>query len=301
MRFSVVFNNSNDSILFETVYNADLLTYFVDKANSKGYNLFSDHRRVDKGLLPLLGHCNAMVNKIDNVLCDLCNIKFPKTSTLLDCLDQRWLNQVHALWAKSQQRTIDIDELCWSPLAQRRLLGKMLHEKYPDTIRRVPLADALSKLGHIDAYEEVNMSVHRLESFLSKNIEFSCDAKWQVFNNPLHDCMVSNNDTVNFLFGYTYVGRQFYNKWQHFDTELEFDDHYNYEQLEWAFDINLARPQTVPYSKEFLAWCKLKGVAPITTQIPIANIVDLDKNLSYYRRMLYTNSQLGNQARLEIH
>ena len=113
--------------------------------------------------------------------------------------------------------------------------------------------------------------------------------------------MISNNDVVNLSFGYTYVGRQFYNKWQYWDTDLEFVDHYNYETLEYAFQLNLARPQTIPYSKEFIHWQHQKGVKAITTQIPIANIIDLEKNLKYYRTMLYKNSKANNRATLLLH
>jgi len=42
----------------------------------------------------------------------------------------------------------------------------------------------------------------------------------------------------------------------------------------------------------------LKNMKPITTQVPIANVVDLEKNLKSYRTILYSNSLAGNQARL---
>ena len=145
------------------------------------------------------------------------------------------------------------------------------------------------------------MTVHRLEKFFASNIEFKADTKWQVFDNPFVNSMVTNNDILNFSFGYTYVGRQYYNKWQYYDTNLDCVDHYNYETLEFAFQINLDRPQTIPYSKEFLKWCHDKNVPAISCQIPIANAVDLEKNLKYYRTILFKNSQAGNRAKLVIH
>ncbi len=157
------------------------------------------------------------------------------------------------------------------------------------------------KLGYIYPYEEVNLTVHRLERYFAKDIEYKSDTKWQVFDNPFSSTMVSNNDVVNFSFGYTYVGRQYYNKWQFYDTNLSCVDHYNYETLEYAFQLNLDRPQTIPYSKEFLEWCTQHQVLPITTQIPIANAVDINKHLKYYRILLYTNSRASNRARLVIH
>jgi hypothetical protein len=173
---------------------------------------------------------------------------------------------------------------------------------YPDEIRQVKIAPVMEKLGYLYPYEEVNMSVHRLESvFNMSNLEFKADQKWNVFDNPFTETMVSNNDIVNFSFGYTYVGRQYYNKFEYFDTELQYDDHYNYESLEFAFQLNLAKPQTIPYSSEFVKWASEHNVKPITTQLPIANLANIDSNLFEYRKILYRNSRDNNRARIVLH
>jgi len=231
----------------------------------------------------------------------VCDQKFAEHTDLIEYLDQKFLNQQHEQWVQSQQNMVDIDKLRFSQDKTVSRLGWRLHDLYPDEIRQIRLAEAMQKLGLIFPYEEVNMTVHRLEQFFAKNIEFKSRSKWQVFDNPFQDTMISNNDVVNLSFGYTYVGRQFYNKWQYFDTDLDCVDHYNYETLEYAFQINLARPQTIPYSKEFINWQQQKGVKAIATQIPIANIIDLEKNLKYYRTMLYKNSKANNRATLLLH
>jgi hypothetical protein len=231
----------------------------------------------------------------------LCNQKFTQHTDLLEYLDQKFLNRQHEQWVLSQQTIVDIDRLRFSQDKAVSQLGWRLHDLYPDEIRQIRLAEAMQKLGFIFPYEEVNMTVHRLEHFFAKKIEFKSHSKWQVFDNPFQDTMISNNDVVNLSFGYTYVGRQFYNKWQYFDTDLDCVDHYNYETLEYAFQINLDRPQTIPYSKEFINWQQQKGVKAIATQIPIANIIDLEKNLKYYRTMLYKNSKANNRATLLLH
>lgn len=283
MRFSLNFNNSGDCIKFETVANEDLLEFFINKADLHGHNSFTDDRSIQKELDRLLTECHWALSKTNEVLYDLYGKNFPQQDLLLEYLDQKHLNRQHALWVKSQQHEINIDQLRRSENSAQSCLGEKLHDLYPDHIRKITLAEAMIKLGYIFPYEEVNLTVHRLENFFARKIEFRADAKWEVFDNPYHDSMISTNDVVNLCFGYTYVGRQYYDKWQYFDTDLECDDHYNYEKLEWAFQINLDRPQTIPYSPEFLSWCELKGVRPITTQLPIANIVDLEKNLSYYK------------------
>jgi hypothetical protein len=301
MKFSLIFENSNDSIEFDVVNNADLFEYFVNQCNKTHNNQFSEDQRVSRTVSRLLDEIHHNLTLTNSILPALGYQTFQENNNVLEYLDQHHLNRQHADWVASQQHEINIDQLRFSNNSEVSAVGWKLHNLYPDQIRTIKLAEAMQKLGFIFPYEEVNMTVHRLEVFFSKNIEFKSKNKWNVFDNVFIDSMISNNDVVNFSFGYTYVGRQHYNKWQFWDTDLEFADHYNYETLEYAFQINLDRPQTVPYSPEFLQWCQTKQVKPISCQIPIANVVDLEKNLKYYRTMLYNNSKAKNQATLTIH
>lgn len=299
MKFKLEFDNSQDAIPFEVVYNHDMIEWYINRASQEGHNSFSSPvvaSQCDR----LLNELHWALSKTNEVLWLLCGEKFPEQHNRLDYLDQTFLNRQHESWVKSQSLVIDIDQLRHSAHVGQAKLGNMLHDMYPDEIRKIKLAEAMAKLGYIFPYEEVNLTVHRLEHFFAQDIEFMADAKWQVFENSFHSTMTSNNDIVNFGFGYTYVGRQYYNKWKYFDTELACTDHYNYETLEWAFQINLGRPETVAYSPEFLNWCANHNVPPVTTQIPIANAIDLEKNLHHYRAILYKNSQQNNQAKLII-
>ncbi len=300
MKFNLVFENTNDHIPFEVTYNHALFEWFVKKAAQTKNNRFSDNRKIHTSCNQLLTELHWSLSSVNEILWPLYEQTFPQSDVLTDYLDQKFLNRQHDLWVKSQFHTVNIDQLRYSEHADKNKLGNQLHELYPDSIRNIKLAEAMIKLGRIYAYEEVNLTVHRLESFFAQDIEFNADQKWQVFDNPFIDQIESVNDVVNFSFGYTYVGRQYYNKWKYFDTELECTDHYNYETLEWAFQINLNRPETVQYSPEFIQWCQHHNVPPITTQIPIANVVDLDKKLHYYRTILYKNSQQNNQASLTL-
>lgn len=301
MKFSLVFDHSGEEIVFDVVYNSDILEYFVDQSDKNNCNSFTDGHNIANSVGNLLNELHNAVSLTNSVSYSLCGIKFTEHNNRLDYLDQRFLNRQHEQWVLSQNQKIDIDKLRFSSDKETSRLGWKLHDQYPDDVKKIRIAEAMQKLGYIFPYEEVNMTVHRLEGYFSKNIEFRSEKKWQVFENPFRSTMISNNDVVNFSFGYTYVGRQYYNKWQYYDTNLECTDHYNYETLEYAFQINFDRPQTVPYSKEFLEWCQMQGVPPISTQIPIANAVDLERNLKHYRTILYKNSLAGNRASIKIH
>jgi hypothetical protein len=301
MKFSLVFDKSGDWLPFEVVYNHELFEFFVDQANQKHQNSFLNNQTLFKNVDKHITHLHWAISKTNEVLYRLIGKSFDQHTDLEKYLDQQFLNKTHSDWVFSQCEDVDIDKLRYSANSNTARLGNQLHDLYPDEIRVVKTAPAMEKLGYIYPYEEVNLGVHRLETAFTKhNLEFSADGKWDVFDNPFIDSVVSNNNVTNFSFGYTYVGRQYYNKFECFDDKLEYPDHYNYEQLEFSFQLNLQKPQTIPYSKEAVAWASTHGVPLITNQLPIANIVGISENLFEYRKVLFRNSRDNNRASIKF-
>lgn len=301
MKFSLVFAVSNHSIDFEVVNNGDILGCLVEQAIEAQANEFSDNQVMSRKVLTCVNDITHSVSLSNTVLGNLGAKPFPTRTDLLEYLDQRVLNSLHEQWVRSQALMFDIDQLRFCEHSGRSRIGWKLWELYPDHIRKVALAEIMTKLGYIVPYEDINMGVHRLEHLFMCNTEYCSVHKWKTFENPFVDSMISNHDVVNFSLSYTYVGRQMYNRWEHWDTELEFTDHYNFETLEHAFQLNLARPQTRSYSPEFLFWCQRHNVPAVTTQLPIANAIDIEKHLTYYRTVLYQNSLAANTASIVIH
>ena len=297
MKFFIVFDKSGDTIPFEVKYNHELFDYFVTKANLESQNSFSLGRDFYKETSQKITHLHWAISKTNEVFYDLFGSSFSEQTNLDNYLNQSFLNKVHSDWAFSHDHTLNIDTLRTSSDSIRAYFGNMLHEQYPDEIREIKTAPLLEKIGYIYPYREINMGIHRLESSFG-NIELKAENKWEVFPNPFVDKMITNNDVVNFSFGYTYVGRQYYNKFKFFDTELDCPDNYNYEKLEFAFQINLSKPETVPFSKESTEWANRHNIKLVAEQIPIANIMDLEDKLFDYRKILYKNSQENNCAKL---
>lgn len=301
MKFFLVFEKSGDCLPFEVVSNHEIFEFFVDQANQKHQNSFSNNRTLFNELDKKITHLHWAISKTNEVLYHLIGKSLDQQTDLEQYLNQRFLNKTHSDWVFSQFDNVDIDTLRFSPNVNVARLGNQLHELYPDEIRLVKTAPAMEKLRYIYPYEEVNLGVHRLETAFSKqHLEFSSDGKWNVFDNPFTDSMVSNNNVTNFSFGYTYVGRQYYNKFEFFDDNLTYSDHFNYEQLEFSFQLNLQKPQTIPYSKEATTWANAHGVPLITDQLPVANIVDISKNLFEYRKILFRNSRDNNRASIKF-
>lgn len=302
MKFFLVFDNSGDTLPFEVTHNHELFEFFVGQANAQSQNLFSNNQSLYNKLNKGITRLHWSISKTNEVLYSLIKKSFDQHTDLENYLDQNFLNKTHSDWVFSQYDQIDIDLLRFSSNTSEARLGSVLHEMYPDEIRKVNTAPIMEKLGYIFPYQEVNLAVHEIESsFNTQQLEFSADGKWNVFDNPFVNSMVSTNDVVNFSFGYTYVGRQYYNKFEYFDDDLAYPDHYNYEKLEFSFQLNLQKPQTILFSKEATEWANAHRVPLISTQLPIANIPDLSKNLFEYRKILFRNSRDNNRARLILH
>jgi len=276
-----------------------LFRYFVDTANNKGENEFH-FTQSDAGTIEeLVAKLDTLLNKINPILSNLMDTTFDTCNNFENYLDQSYLNRIHAEWVKSQSYVINIDNLRSND--KTATFGNYLHEQYPDEIRNIRIAEALDKLGFLLDYEAINITIHHLESrFNNQYLELDAPGKWDMFDNPYKDTMTTNNDVTNFNFGYTYLGRQCYNKWEYFDSELECDDHYNYQTLEFSFNINLSRPQSIPFSAEFLDWCTKHKIKPVGNQLPIANLIDIENNLFNYRKIIYRNLRDKNPATINI-
>jgi hypothetical protein len=271
----------------------------VNTTNSKGENLFHFEQGGADKLEELVIRLHVLIQKINPITEKLIGTTFDICADYKNYLDQSYLNRIHAEWVKSQDKIVNIDTIRYSQDKETADIGNCLHEKYPDEIRNVRIAEALDKLGYLLDFEAINMTIHDLE-VLFNDFPMDSTSKYDIFDNPYKDVMTTNNDVTNFNFGYTYLGRQCYNKWEYFDSNLEYSDHYNYQALEFSFNLNLLRPQTIPFSKEFLEWCAMHNIKPVGNQVPIANLIDIENNLFKYRKIIYRNLRDKNPATIII-
>jgi hypothetical protein len=296
-----VFSSSGDSIPFEVTANQNLFEYFLANLNSSNENQFLNNHLLANVVEQHVTTLHTNISRVNELLplLNVAPVEINLSPTAY--LNQDYLNRVHANWVISQNIELDIEKLRFSTNAETATIGNQLHHMYPDEIRIVKIADVLTKLDFIDAYEAINIAVHNLECvFINDYLIFDSPGKWNVFDNPFKDSILTNNGVTNFNFGYTYLGRKYYNKFINFDNDLTYDDHYNFEQLEFSFNINLSKPQTIPFSNQFLEWCATHNIPPIGNEIPIGNILDLHKNLALYREILYRNSKENNKASIVI-
>lgn len=305
MDFFLKFESSKDVIPFSIIKNERLFSWFLEKINTGNNNRFLISQPWINEVTRALETLDNNIRTVNDVINNLLGYKFRELDDINDYLDQDFLNKTHCDWVKSQEAVLNIDALRTSDNPITKEMGESLHHQYPGDIRNVRLAPLLQKLDYIDIYEDINMSIHRLEALLGGSpgqdikIDFANDDRYDMIRNEKYDETEFTNDNTNFSFSYTYLGRQNYDKWLNYDNNLDYDDDYNYEKLELAFSLHLGRTETIPFSEEFLSWCKDKNIKPIW-HLAIANIPDLQNRLFEYRKIVYTNGKAGNYASLSL-
>lgn len=296
MDFKLVFENTGDEIPFTVIENQQLFEYFVDHVNTKRFGDLCNSSSITKTIKLLI---NA-IDQVNNTVKILSGINFKKFDNDIGYLDQNFLNSTHCDWVHSQDCVVNIDVLRTSDNLQLAEIGSKLHDCYPDDIRNIRLAEVLSKLGLFNHYTDINdKGIHTIEESFD-NIFYCTDNRYDMFENLFFDETVTSNSYTNFSFSYIYLGRKYYDKFANLDEELQYDDHYNFEKLEETFSLSLKRPETIPFSKEFLDWANKHGVKPMGMRVPIANIPDYIENLTKYRTIVYNNSIHKNKCKIEV-
>ena len=94
MRFQLVFENTGDFIPFEVVSNHELFEFFVDQANQKHQNSFSNNQALFKELDKKITHLHWAISKTNEVLYYVIGYSFDQHTDLEQYLDQNFLNKL---------------------------------------------------------------------------------------------------------------------------------------------------------------------------------------------------------------
>jgi len=294
MRFSLVFKNSGDTIPVDSI-NDELLEYYVDQMNQRGLNEFLTDSSIGERIAEYLNSLHSDIISINNIpIREMIGHDIPIHS-IEDYLDQKLLNQLHAIWVNSQKKNFNIFEKFQLYKSQ---LTKKIHDMYPDNISNPTVADVLHKLDLGGLYGKLNDWVHEIE-FQFGDMEFYCEGyRFLFIDNPFPK-KYTNNNICNFRLGKHILGRTLRNKYQNFDMDLLADDENSFDNLYGIVDINLKPPETILYSKEYIEWCRLHNKEPIGDYLNIGNIVDLVDKLTIYRQIIFKN--LLNKNSFSIH
>jgi len=296
MKFQITFENSGDSVDFVSV-NDEVLEYYVYQLNQQNKNSFSIRNKAwANSVTQRINQLHLTLSDVNSWIQELTDWQYD-VFDFDDYLEQHNLNKLHADWVNSQGQIYDID----AKRKQSNFSGtaELIHDMFPDSERMVVLGNVLSKLNRTQQYGQINLGTHALEeSFSQLRFEMS-DGSWQQFPNVVDKSILTNN-IANFGLTFNHLGRTLYNKFIHFDLDLDHDDENSYNELLGFVTVSLVPSQTIPLSKEYQAWCQSHGRVPIGDNLNLGNIPDLQDRLTYYRRLIYKNLKSNNTFSIHI-
>jgi len=293
MNFSVVFQNSGDSIPFQTVSTttADVLVYYVENLNNRNLNQFSSG--VGDGVKSTVDKLHSTIVKCNDFVYELLD-QYIDTYSEEEYLEQTNLNKLHADWVKFQKVSYNI-------LKKKSQYGsdqaEHIHTMFPDSIPEPPVGTIIDKLGMSVLFADINQSIHQVEAFF-RNVKFST-AEWVELPN-MFDKSILSNSICNFSLPFNHLGRSLYDKFLDFDHDLEFDDENSFNELLGIVSIKLIPPQTILLSSEYVEWCKEHNRVPCGNSLNIGNILDLDKRLTDYRKIIFRNTLQNNNFSIQL-
>jgi len=297
MNFSLVFENSGDSIPFQTIDNqaAEVLEYYVENLNAQNANNFLEYNNISKRLV-------EYTNKLDSTIAECNKFVYELIDQNIDAypieeyLDQINLNKLHADWVNTQTIEYNILE---KRKKYQSAQAEQIHDMYPDEIPTPVVGDVIKKLNCGVAYDNINTSVHNLEGVFNKLKFQVADVAWFNILNPFPKNILTN-DVCNFRIAFNHLGRTLYDKFNNFDHNLVFDDENTYDQLLGFVELTFLPPQTIPLSKEYLQWCNKHNKIPSGDNLNIGNIPDLTTGLARYRTIIFQNTLQGNKFSIQL-
>lgn len=295
MEFSIVFDNSGDVLPFHAV-NPGLVEHYIDSVISKDINNFQSDDRIDyiNQKLSKLHHTIIETNKFLH----LYGLEKIDDSNLFD---QYFLNKCHANWASSHEIIFNIDDMRFlSDDEEVRAEFAAVHELYPDEIRDVQLSDILMKRNRLGVYEDLNSDIHYFEASFRRIILNAVSTEYYTTIPNISDESIITNDICNLKVSYHVKGRTLYDKFMFFDMNLEHDDENNHKTQSTRLELSLAQPQTIPVSKEYIAWCKTHNRYPTGDFLNLGNLKNIQSKLTDYRHIVHRNLVNDNNCKLHI-
>lgn len=163
-----------------------------------------------------------------------------------------------------------------------------LHKDWISLVRKHPkLENLLYKIDVklFDSFHALNRQIHKLEESFCYRLR-SREPRREI--NPFTNKLFTPG-TYNIELEYVDFGRSSFSKFVNFD--LTPNDH---ELSQWMYigeniSINLVKPYQHEHSSEFITYCAKHSITPVTDKLPLGNLKDVDKTLTYAREVMDRN------------
>lgn len=287
MKIQLVFDNSGDTLTFESV-NDGLVEYYLECLNTSSLNSFHQ-LSTSEAAITRLQTLQSSINSVSELLEKLTGFKLDDN----ELFDQSKLNHLHTLFVLSQTVKFDVQaNRNHSDPFISRIAEQLHHAISDDESHVITVGDALSKLGRDQLIGKLNHEIHSFESIF--DIKYSTD-RWIEFPNIFGDDILTGTPTHLYL-PFSHLGRTRFNKFLNYDNQ--FDDENNYNELLGFAQINLNRIYSVNTPIEYVDWCNKHNKTPTGEYLNLGILPDIEKNLTRYRQMLYSNVTMNNKFSL---
>lgn len=285
MKFSIVFKNSGDSIPFNSV-NTPVLEYYVDYLDNNNLNSFAaQDNELGRSIQQSINDLRQSTIDINQWADTILDKSFPVLSDE-EYLNQHNLNQLHADWVNSQFINYNIQEK--TKQYPGNTIVNRIAEIFSDDIPCPIVGSVMSRLGLMSEYGKINEFVHAIEhQFRNLAFKINCHP-WVQFDNPF-DKSVITNDIANLQMPFCHLGRPLWNKYDTFDTDLQYKDENTFNELLGFVNLQFRPPQPVPFSKEYIDWCNIHNKIPSGMFLNIGNIPDLAVHQTDYKLVVFRN------------
>jgi hypothetical protein len=294
MNFSIVFDNTGDSIPFKSV-NTEILEYYVEFLNSNDGNHFECFNSPSANIQQIIAELKQVSIELNQWIPEIldCEILVYSDDEYLDPTN---LNQLHADWVVSQTVNYDIDtnRKAKGPSS----LADKIHNYFPNDIRFPTIDQVIDSIGKTTQYQQINVLVHKLEVLFNLLTFQSADKFYLCTNNVFDKQKVLTNDFGNLRMMFMHSGRSRYDKFTNFDRQ--FADENTYDQLIGYVSLHLIQPETVPFSNEYISWCQQVNKPPLGERLNFGNIPDIQSRLKDYRVVVLRNLSQYNKFSIQL-
>jgi hypothetical protein len=287
MKIQLVFDNSGDTLTFESV-NDGLVDYYLGCLNASSLNSFHQ-LSTSESAITRLQTLQSSINFVNELLVKLTGFELDDQ----ELFDQSKLNRLHTVFVLSENVKFDVqanrnhdDEVIAS------IAEQMHHAISDDESHVITIGDVLSKLGIEHLISNLNHEIHAFESMFS--VRYSTE-QWVEFPNTFGDSILTSTPTHLYL-PFSHLGRTRFNKFLNYDNQ--FADENNYNELLGFAQINFNRVYSVNMPNEYIKWCNTHDKTPTGEYLNLGILPDIEKNLTRYRQVLYNNVTMNNKFSL---
>tara|TARA_B100000989_G_scaffold93263_1_gene67692 strand:- start:53757 stop:54548 length:792 start_codon:yes stop_codon:yes gene_type:complete len=255
MNFNLVFTKSGDMIELNT-HNPPLVEYYfesITKSSKNKFNISCDNLMTS---LEYLGECLLEINEY---FVDKFNFSHFTEFVNIRLYNQDVLNKLHMVWVKFQ--------------LQHAKINTILHKINPVLCQK---------------FRDINQILHNIENFKFKIRNFDAKNIWSCEN--IFGSKITDFNRYNVNIKFNDLGRQTYEKWKHYDENINDIDTDDFTTLSGELILSITKTYKQSAPDDYVSYCKNNNLSVIGSTIGFGNFT---QQIEIVQDILYRNMKTG--------